>query len=92
MIAFLIVLEELFRQVFGEEYLYKCKGYFKFGGIKLKSFRKIEKNPFSKSFLEYEIYYLLESKIDYLIDPYHSYTANFSNHNDLTLIGVSRIG
>ena len=86
------VLEELFKQVFGEEYLNKCEGYFKVGGIELKKFAKKEKNPFSKSFLEYEIYFFLESKIDYLIDPYHSYTANFSNNNGLTFIGASRIG
>ena len=65
------VLENLFQQVFGDEYLEKWKGYFKAGGIQLKKFRKMESNPFFGSFLEYEVYYFLESKIDYLIDPYH---------------------
>ena len=86
------VLENLFQQVFGDEYLEKWKGYFKAGGIQLKKFRKMESNPFFGSFLEYEVYYFLESKIDYLIDPYHSYTVNFSNYNGLTIIGSSRNG
>ena len=87
-----LVLEELYSQVFGEEHLNKCKGYFKMGGIKLQKYKKIEKNPFSKSYFEYEIHYFLESGIDYLMDPYHSYKAKFSSHNGLTIIGVTRIG
>lgn len=82
------VLEELNRQIFGKEYLQKHKGYFEIGGAKLETYNKISKKPY----FEYEIHFFLESKMDSSMDPYHSYKANFSNHNDLTLIGVARIG
>jgi len=94
-----LVLEELYRQVFGEESLFRDKGYFLVGGIELKSFRKklFEKNllgdfPLIRYYFEYEIYYFLESDIHGMLDPYHSYFARFSNHNNLNIIGVSRIG
>lgn len=45
-----LVLENLFKQVFGEGYLNKCKGYFKVGGIELKRFSKTEKKHFQSLF------------------------------------------
>jgi hypothetical protein len=83
-----LVLEELHRQIFGEGYLREHKGYFEMGGAKLETYNKI----FTKPYFEYEIHFFLESEIQSSMDPYHSYKANFSNHNGLTLIGVSRIG
>ncbi len=87
------VLEELHRQIFGEDNLNKNKGYFEVAGIKLEDYRKVErKYGFEKSYFKYQIIYLLDSEKGYLMDPYHSYTAKFSSHNGLTIIGVSREG
>jgi len=87
------VLEELHRQIFGEDELNKSKGYFEVAGICLKDYRKGNNEfQFSRAFFKYSASYFLESRKEILMDPYHSYEAQFSNQNDLTIIGVSRIG
>jgi hypothetical protein len=90
------VLEELHRQVFGLDKLVKTKGYFRIGSIALKKLWNhglvIEEDSRIIPYFEYDIYYFLESKEDRLMDPYHSYFAHFSNHNNLTITGVSRFG
>lgn len=87
------VLAELHKQVFNEEDLVRKKGYFKAGGIELKEVRYLP-GTFSAfpPYFEYDVYYFLESEENFLMDEYHSYYGHFSNHNRLTMIGVSRIG
>jgi len=87
-----LVLTELHKQVFKEDELLRTKGYFKAGGIELKSAgNRLGDSPTFIPYFKYDVYYFLESEIC-LMDPYHSYYGHFSNHNGLTMIGVSRIG
>ena len=87
------VLTELHKQVFKENELLRTKGYFKAGGIELKNAgNRLGNSPTFIPYFEYDVYYFLESEENFLMDPNHSYYAHFSNHNGLTIAGVSRIG
>ncbi|SHF69517.1 hypothetical protein [Pedobacter caeni] len=85
------VLEELHKQVFGKEELLKTEGYFQTGGVELKRYRKEEYTTTYYHFA-YDVHYFLESRKNFEMDSYHSYQAQFSSHNGLTICGVSRFG
>ena len=87
------VLEALYHEVFSSPNdLTKLEGFFQLEDIELQKIRISKYGDKCFYYFEYHANFFLDSRKDYLMDPNHQYYATFSNHNGLSIIGVTRIG